>query len=200
MQSFPHYFRLAQDYYEAATVLARVPDQHVLPAPLLMILAHAMELSLKGHLLERGDSEEDVETMGHNLRRLWDRLAELDPRLSKSVADAVRAKWRDHLRTARDDYAAPFHSYLGDGASDLAELRILSNDTIGRGLPKFIDDLTWLSSRHDHKGSAFRYPQLGLDFERRVVDFGLKEPTVPRSISWAIGYLLRKGSLKGNRS
>lgn len=82
----------AESYGVAAFTVAAGPYLHH-PAPIGMLAAHCMELSLKAVLLKRGAGPEDLRRHGHNLRRLLSATkldwSDLDKKAVDFFADAA---------------------------------------------------------------------------------------------------------------
>lgn len=153
--------------------------------PVDFLYAHALELMLKGYLLTVL-SDEEVRAFGHDLLGLYDAVKK-EPALCdllKQVERGVRQRWKEHLRSARDDYAAR----LGLGvltAKEAEEFEIFDNQKIGAELPHLRKQVIWLSDRHSRAGSEFRYLREGLNRRAQVQMFGLSYDVVRVSLAWA---------------
>jgi hypothetical protein len=164
--------------------------------PAHFLLAHGAELTFKAALVFHGQTEKQIENLGHDIWRAFDRWRELDPKSSEDLQKHVAAQWRGYLRSKRAEIAEPL---LNFGLSDpeiLHDLGIPTHSEIGDGTPKFIHDLQWLSQRHRSRGRMFRYLSFGHD-QIPLVQFGpYTKPSVPRSILWgcqyALGHLTKK--------
>ena len=74
--------RYARDYYEAAEgadeVLGDRPGyERSAPAPVMHLVAHAIELILKAYLRHRGQSVKDITKLRHRLVKCWDAAVNL---------------------------------------------------------------------------------------------------------------------------
>ncbi len=190
------YRNLASDYLTCALFLkAAVEGKTVslhfdVDGPILANLAHAQELVVKGHLLKLGLSMEDTTNLGHDLENGFLTLKKLAPALTNNVEKDVRERWKLLLRTARDDFRDPLVKFGISDPALLEEFGVLSNATIGSNLPEFRRDLKWLSDRHRHGGSLFRYFKGGVDQRSHIQAVGLNIFTVPVSVSWGTEILL----------
>lgn len=69
--------RYAREYFDAAVaaddVLGMRPGYEIVaPAPVLFLVAHSIELTLKAYLLYKGKSSEDIKKLSHKLKDCWD--------------------------------------------------------------------------------------------------------------------------------
>ena len=160
---------MARSYSDAARHLQRAVDDTELKlshtAPVDYLYAHALELTLKG-CLRHHDPDRDLVAYGHDLHCLWracvaERVLES---VTETVITGVRDHWRDHLRGARDRYAARL------GADDWTEeqredIGIWSNTEIGRFLQRrnVVETIRWLGDRHRDAGGVFRYLDTRID-------------------------------------
>ena len=190
------YRSLASDYLECALFLKAAVEGKTISlhfnvgGPILANLAHAQELVVKGHLLKLGLTMEDTTNLGHDLENGFLTLKRLAPTLAKKVEKDVRERWKVLLRTARDGYRDPLVNFGISDPALLEEFGVLSNATIGANLPEFWCDLKWLSDRHKHGGSLFRYFKGGVDQRSHIQAIGLNIFTVPVSVSWGTEILL----------
>lgn len=153
--------------------------------PVDFLYAHALELILKGSLLE-ADSTTNVEEFDHDLLKLYDEVKSngVMDNLICAVEQAVRDKWKWHLRDARDTYK----EVLGLGhipKADSEEFGIFDNEAIGRELPELRKLVIWLNDRHSYHGGKFRYPHSGLDSRLGIQAFGLSENVAWKTAHWA---------------
>lgn len=140
---------------------------------------------LKGCILEK-DPLTEVEKYGHNLRQLYDEVScqKLVGDMIAKTERAVRDRWKQHLRGARDEHQAKLMRF-GLSEKDTAEFGALSNAQIGDELPSLRDQIIWLSDRHSSDGSRFRYLKTGCDSRSRIEAFGLSDDVVRLSCRWA---------------
>ncbi len=188
------YFRLAKDYLECANLLSAASHSRQVElesdSPILATLAHAFELSVKAHLLEASLSLSEIERFGHNLEAAYRKLCELNRPQTESMKKAVATKWRKMIRSARDDHNSRLNKIGIFSTEGMREFGSLTNDEIGAGIPKLHDDIRWLSDRHNHRGSVFRYTKFGCDSRPHIRCVGLDIFTVERSILWATEALI----------
>ncbi len=69
--------RYARDYFDAAVaaddVLGMRPGYEIVaPVPVMFLVAHSIELSLKAYLLFKGKSLSDIKKLSHKLNDCWD--------------------------------------------------------------------------------------------------------------------------------
>ena len=190
------YRNLASDYLECALFLKAAVEKKTISlhfdvnGPILANLAHAQEIIVKGHLLKLGRPMDETINLGHDLEKGFLKLKELAPVIAEKVEKDVRERWKALLRTERDDFRDRFINFGISDPALLEEFGVLSNATIGSELPEFRSDLKWLSDRHSHGGSQFRYFKGGVDRRFHIQAFGLNIFTVPVSVAWGAQFLL----------
>ncbi len=169
-------------FLEDALAQGQLAVSHDMPVDYLY--AHAVELMLKGCLLEH-DPAMEVESYGHDLLRLYDcaKSRKVLGDMLARVERSVRERWKSRLRTARDSYRDGLG--LGQCASDLEDFGIFDNDVIGNELPDLRRQVSWLSDRHRDKGGKFRYLQSGFDSRKQIRAFGLSDDVVRLTSYWA---------------
>ncbi|MAM63802.1 MAG: hypothetical protein CMH11_20140 [Maritimibacter sp.] len=157
-------------------------------APAFALLAHAFELQLKAALIVQGKTPEEVEAYEHDISRLYAdgrKLSGQDFTID-DLQGIVRNRWNGFLRTARDEYRLRLSTRLGTSdPAVLTEFGCFDNHTIGSSLPELNSQIQWLSERHAHDGSKFRYLKTGFDQHLVISAFGLNENVPMRSIQWA---------------
>jgi hypothetical protein len=68
--------RYSREYFDAALAADEVIGRRkgyeiVAPAPVMFLVAHSIELALKSYLRHKGQSLEDLRSVGHNLMACW---------------------------------------------------------------------------------------------------------------------------------
>ncbi|WP_103255594.1 hypothetical protein [Tabrizicola aquatica] len=188
------FVELGKSYLDASRALQADLDQASLRLrfehPVDLLFAHALELMLKGCILD-DDPGRSVEDFGHNLARLYAsvRRSKRGGPLIRASEKAVRNRWRDRLRGARDD----LQSGLGLPIEAAKDFGVLSNAEIGSALDEL--DLRrqvyWASDRHSQGGSMFRYLVPGLYSRDKAMIFGLNDDVFRLSIFWGCEELHR---------
>lgn len=188
--SSPHHLKVAVDFLSAAEQLFDCNRDDLINRPAYYLLAHGAELTFKAVLGFHGQAEKQIEDLGHDISRAFDRWREIDSQSSNDVQTHVAARWREYLKSKRAEIAEPILNFGISDPETLRDLGVPSNSDIGEGAPKFIHDLQWLSDRHRSRGGMFRYVSFGYDQLPLVQFGGFTEPSVPKSILWGCQYAL----------
>lgn len=180
--------KLGASYARSADVLSHaspVKASQFGAKPVDFLYSHAIELLLKGWMLAVEPQKKPHE-YGHDLLALYDAVR-VHPKIGThliQIESVVCEKWKDYLRSARDDFRKNFNG-LDLLPEQLAEFGVLTNAEIGNALPKLRAQISWLSDRHKDSGGEFRYLRLGVDRREKIIAFGLNKDVVWQSLSWA---------------
>lgn len=183
----PAHIMFAREYLTAAEIL-REHDPNSSTAhfhsPSLLLLAHALELTLKAISLWLGKNESQLEQDRHSLLAPFNR-AKSNPVSMPLIARAektVKEQWKMTLKGDRQDYLTR--------TQHLLEPESPSNYDIGQQLPTLQHAVEWMHSLHATKGSAFRYLQFGMVSVPVTAGFGKTRNVVPTSVSWGCKAIL----------
>ena len=162
-------------------------------APVFALLAHSLELSLKGALILAGVPHGKVEVFGHKLLELYDAVLSNSKQagLISEAENACRSNWKSLLRKARDEHQAKMIAVFGKEVGNTPELGVFDNQTIGRELPELRDQVKWLNERHTHRGSLFRYHETRIDQYLEINAFGLRENVPFRTVFWGCDAIIK---------
>ncbi|WGW05241.1 hypothetical protein [Tropicibacter oceani] len=183
------FFIRAQDFATSARHLNKSELSLRTDAPEYLLLAHALELVLKAHLLALGETVKNTQDFGHDLKALYDAVRQKTPEVIRTAEKGVRRKWIDLLKKKRD------LMFGSSKASDVTSVQLkamgyISNEDIGALAPAPMADLEWLSERHKFEGSIFRYFKPTIDAVRLVTFFDLSVQTPFKSNAWLVEELV----------
>lgn len=152
----------AEEYHKAARLLLEVrsngQNSPIFEAPLLNLLAHALELYLKSFLLKLERAQSEVEKYRHDIHRLFNSLSG-DNETRQWVEDLRKRTKCGAIGQVKEHPNAILERANLDVTDENVELLgLATNQEIGSEIPTLDESILWLSNLHnDGKGGALRY-------------------------------------------